>query len=154
MHKPEHPEVFELTVTNQLDNFPAITDFIIKTARQLNLDKNKIFDIQTAVEEACENIIEHAYPKDEKGTIDFHCEMKDDEFIVKIRDHGRPFNPDSVQSPDLEAALEERAIGGLGIHFMKSLMDEVNYSFDFEKGNELVMKKYIGKGGSYGDAHQ
>jgi len=132
---------FELTVTNQLDNLGVICNFIIKTARHFNLDENKIFDIQTAVEEACENIIEHAYPKNEVGTISLHCEMKNDEFIVKIRDYGKPFNPDEVPAPDLNASIEQRTTGGLGIHFMKSLMDEVHYNFDSEKGNELIMKK-------------
>ncbi|MEW6096870.1 MAG: response regulator [bacterium] len=139
----EHSKVFNLTVTNQLNSLPLIADFIIKTAKELNLDKNTIFDIQTAVEEACENIVEHAYPKGEAGPINLHCELKGDEFIVKIRDHGRAFDLNSVPTPDLDASIEQRTTGGLGIYFMKSLMDEVNFSFDPEKGNELVMKKYI-----------
>ena len=67
------------------------------------------------------------------------------DFIVTIRDRGKPFDPSSVPPPDLEADLDKRRVGGLGIYFMRKLMDEVNYTTDADKGNELTMRKRLPK---------
>jgi serine/threonine-protein kinase RsbW len=69
----------------------------------------------------------------------------DDEFVVTIRDRGKPFDPSSVPAPDLHADLGERRVGGLGIYFMRKMMDEVSYSLDAEGGNELTMRKKLAK---------
>ena len=73
------------------------------------------------------------------------CELAGEDFIVTIRDRGKPFDPSSVPSPDLEADLDKRRVGGLGIYFMRKLMDEVSYNFDAKKGNELTMRKRLTK---------
>ncbi len=131
----------ELEVVARLENLSKISDFIDDVSCKFGLDEDKMFDVHIAVGEACENILKHSYPKEKKGLVKIRCELKMDDFVVKIIDQGKPFDFNSVPSPNLDVPLEERAIGGLGIHFMKNLMDEVKYSFDPEKGNELIMKK-------------
>jgi len=101
-----------------------------------------VFEVQTAVDEACTNIIKYAY-SEEGGVITITCESQDNDFVVTIRDNGKPFDPSSVPPPDLEADLDKRRIGGLGIYLMKKLMDDVSYSFDARKGNILVMRKTL-----------
>jgi anti-sigma regulatory factor (Ser/Thr protein kinase) len=101
-----------------------------------------VFEVQTAVDEACTNIMEYAY-SEEGGVITLTCEVQDNDFVVTIRDRGKPFDPSSVPPPDLEADLDKRRIGGLGIYLMRKLMDDVSYSFDAEKGNTLVMRKIL-----------
>jgi serine/threonine-protein kinase RsbW len=95
-----------------------------------------------AVDEACTNIIKYAY-SEEGGVITLTCELQGNDFVVIIRDRGKPFDPSSVPPPDLEADLDERKIGGLGIYLMGKLMDDVSYSFDAKKGNTLVMRKML-----------
>jgi anti-sigma regulatory factor (Ser/Thr protein kinase) len=101
-----------------------------------------VFEVQTAVDEACTNIMKYAY-SEKGGTITITCEIQGNDFVVTIRDKGKPFDPSSVPQPDLEAALDKRKIGGLGIYLMKKLVDNVNYSFNAEKGNTLVMRKTL-----------
>lgn len=101
-----------------------------------------VFEVQTAVDEACTNIIKYAY-SEVGGIITITCEMQDNDFIVTVRDEGKPFDPSSVLPPDLEADLDKRRIGGLGIYLMRKLMDDVIYSFDAKKGNSLVMRKIL-----------
>jgi anti-sigma regulatory factor (Ser/Thr protein kinase) len=103
-----------------------------------------VFEVQTAVDEACTNIIKYAYSGG-NGLIEITCEKLDDYFVVTIRDNGKPFDPTSVPPPDLEADLNDRKVGGLGIYLMKEMMDDVSYSFDAKKGNKLVMRKKITK---------
>ena len=129
----------ELKVDARLENLSVISEFISKAMNQFGVG-TEVLRVQTAVDEACTNIIKHAYSA-RGGIISITCEMKDDDFIVTIRDKGKPFDPSSVPPPDLEAELDKRKIGGLGIHMMKRLMDEVSYSFDKDKGNMLVMKR-------------
>lgn len=108
---------------------------------QLGIDAS-VFEVQTAVDEACTNIIKYA-SSEEGNIINIICEVQDDDFVVTIRDKGKPFDPYSVPPPDLEADLDKRRVGGLGIYLMRRLMDDVSYSFDAEKGNKLVMIKTL-----------
>jgi len=104
--------------------------------------KTGILEVQAAVDEACTNIIKYAY-SDKGGIIAITCETQDNDFVVIIRDRGKAFDPSSVPPPDLEAELDKRRVGGLGIYLMGKLMDDVSYSFDAEKGNTLVMRKTL-----------
>jgi len=103
-----------------------------------------VLEVQTAVDEACTNIIEYAYSQ-EGGIITITCELQDNDFVVIIRDKGKPFDPYSVPTPDLKADLDKRKIGGLGIYLMRKLMDEVSYSFDANNGNTVIMKKTLNR---------
>jgi len=86
----------------------------------------------------------HAY-SGKGGIISISYELQDNDFIITIRDNGRPFDPTSVPPPDLQADLKERSIGGLGMHLMRRLMDDVSYAFDAEKGNKLLMRKTLAR---------
>jgi serine/threonine-protein kinase RsbW len=130
-----------LRIDAKLENLSVIADFISRSMRQLGIEAG-VFEVQTAVDEACTNIIKYAY-SEEGGIITITCEMEDNDFAVTIRDMGKPFDPKSVSAPDLEADLDERRIGGLGIYLMRKLMDDVSYSFDAEKGSTLVMRKML-----------
>ena len=99
-------------------------------------------EVQAAVDEACTNIIKYAYGE-ARGIITITCSTRDNNFMVSIKDKGKPFNPSSVPLPDLKADVNHRKIGGLGIYLMRNLMDDVTYDFDPKSGNTLVMKKII-----------
>jgi serine/threonine-protein kinase RsbW len=119
---------FELEIEGKLENLSVIGDFIAYSMRNFGLDDRKIFDVQMAVDEACTNIINYGYTA-EVGMITITCRRRDEDVIVVIKDTGKPFDPTSVPLPDLDANLEERKIGGLGVYFMKTLVDEVTYEF-------------------------
>jgi serine/threonine-protein kinase RsbW len=95
-----------------------------------------------AVDEACTNIIEHAYGGEGRGDIECTCQIESDRLIVRLCDHGRPFDPSSVPEPDINASLEERTEGGLGLFLIRKLMDEVHFEFTAESGNVLTMVKW------------
>jgi anti-sigma regulatory factor (Ser/Thr protein kinase) len=122
-------------------NLSLIADFIAMAMRQIGTEE-EIYKVQTAVDEACTNIIQHGYSA-KGGMIAISCELQGNDFVVTIRDRGKPFDPGSVPPPDLEADLNHRRVGGLGMYLMRKLMDDVSYDFDAEKGNKLTMRKML-----------
>ena len=133
---------FELKVDSRLENLSIISDFITKVMRQIGAKERSISEVQLAVDEACTNIIRHAY-SERKDVITLTLELADEDLLITITDRGKPFDPSSIPPPDLEADVDERKTGGLGIYFMRKLMDYVNYSFDAEEGNKLTMRKHL-----------
>jgi serine/threonine-protein kinase RsbW len=91
-----------------------------------------VYAVQLAVDEAFSNIIEHAYGGESEEKISCACQIIEGGLEVMLRDCGLPFDPSAVPEPDLEAALEQREIGGLGYFFIRQLMDEVDFSFNYD----------------------
>ncbi len=133
-----------LTVPGRFECLAQISDFIAQAARDAGFDEDDAFHVQMAVDEACSNVIEHAYEQ-AAGDIVLNCRVDEaGDFRVDIRDFGRPFDPDSVPMPHVEGGevdLDVVKIGGLGLFFMRKLMDEVTFRFGVESGNHLTMVK-------------
>ena len=136
------PKQWELIVDGRLENLATIADFVVKAAQAADLNEKATFEVQMAVDEACTNVIKHGYGEEENGKIALCCECAEDNFVVTIRDYGQPFDPGAIPPPDITCGLAERCNGGLGLYFMRRLMDEVCFHFDTE-GNELTMIKRI-----------
>jgi serine/threonine-protein kinase RsbW len=134
----------KLTVPGQFEYLATIADFIAETGRDAGFDQDLIFHVQMAVDEACSNVIEHAYGGQDKGDITLSCDCNGKEWVIFIRDTGRAFDPSLVPEPNLNANVDDIKTGGLGLYFMRQLMDEVEFSFDKNKGNELRMVKREG----------
>ncbi len=135
----EEASVYELAVPARFENLALIGDFIAGVARRAGFDEKGVFNLQLACDEACTNVIEHAYGGG-PGQIRIAVSVHPDRIQIEVHDTGRPFDPTAVRVPDLDAPLEERETGGLGLHFMRSIMDEVRFEFG-EGGNRLTMVK-------------
>lgn len=109
-------------------------------AQAQGLPKKNILTITLCIEECITNIITHGYQDNEEHWIEITVTSDDREFIVCIEDDGIPYNPVETAAPDLESSLEERKIGGLGVHLMKHFMDHISYQRRGNK-NVLVMTK-------------
>ena len=129
------------TFPGRFDSLAVISEFVTHAAEQGGLNARAVYAVQMAVDEACSNIIEHAYGGEDRGEIECTCRVSDDGLTVMLRDHGRSFDPTNVPDPDLHASLQERSGGGLGLYFMRQLMDDVRFEFTPESGNLLTMVK-------------
>jgi len=116
--------------------------FAAQAAKDAGMDDAEVYAVKLAVDEACTNIIEHAYGVENEGEIECTCDAEDDRLTVILRDHGKPFDPSSVTEPDLSSGLEKRPLGGLGVYLMRQLMDEVRFESRGEAGNLLTMVKH------------
>jgi len=119
--------------------------FAAQAAKDAGMDDIEVYAVELAVDEACTNIIEHAYGLDKGGEIECTCTAANDCLTVILRDHGKPFNLSSVMEPDLSSGLEKRPLGGLGVYLMRQLMDEVRFETLGEAGNLLTMVKHKGR---------
>ena len=133
----------ELCVTSRLTNLARIAEYVAERAARAGLSEEETFAVQMAVDEACTNSIEHGYQGAENGEVRVCCYTEDDDFVVRITDFGRAFDPSSVPEPDLSGPLEERQIGGLGLFFMRKLMDSVEFFCNVGGCNQIVMRKRI-----------
>jgi serine/threonine-protein kinase RsbW len=129
------------TFPGRYDSLIKISEFVNNSAQAAHLSDFDIYAVETAVDEACSNIIEHAYGGENKGEI--CCTIKTDGqgLTIILKDRGRPFNPAKVKPPNLEAKLNNRRTHGLGLYFIYKLMDEVDFRFN-DDGNTLVMIKH------------
>ena len=130
-----------LTFPGRFDSLAPISEFITQAAKAAGLDARAVHEVQMAVDEACSNIIEHAYGGEGRGTIKCTCRISDDGLTVILRDHGCLFDPASVPEPNLHANIKDRNGGGLGLYFMRQLMDKVHFEFTPDSGNTLTMVK-------------
>lgn len=110
------------------------------------MDYNTVCEVELAVDEAFTNIIEHAYEGESPEKIECTCQQTSDRLTIVLKDCGNPFDPTIVPEPNVNAGLEKRKVGGLGVYFMNELMDEVRYSFTSGPGgrencNALTMVK-------------
>ena len=101
---------------------------IISSLEEIKVDHKKIYQINLALEEILVNISKYAYPGNE-GVIDISFEISDNpkQLKVVIKDKGKDFNPLEKEDPNLDASVEKRKIGGLGIYIVKNMVDDIKY---------------------------
>jgi serine/threonine-protein kinase RsbW len=123
-----------------LAQLTKIREFVLQAGRELDLEEGALFELQLAVDEACTNVIKHAYGG-RGGTIEVTVEPDEDGVRVIIRDWGRSFDVQSMPVPDVNLPLEQRELGGLGLFLMHQMVDDIHFEFDTEYGNSLTMVK-------------
>ncbi|MEZ4767592.1 MAG: ATP-binding protein [Caldilineales bacterium] len=133
----------ELLVTSDLGQLPRVLDFVRAACQDAGMDDDEVFACELATDEACANIMEHAYAGLPEGEIRVWCWTADGQMFIRFHDTGRPFEPQEVEPPLFTDDLQERQVGGLGLHFMRTLMDDVVFEFG-EAGNTVTMSKRIG----------
>lgn len=126
------------------ESLEKIASFVRLEAESTRLTHADVFAVETAVDEAVSNIIEHAYKGEDVGEITCTCQTDPESITIILEDYGSPFDPNAIPTPNLDAPLMVRTEHGLGVFMMRRWMDEVR--FEFEKGlNRLIMVKRITK---------
>lgn len=142
-----------LIVPGRYKEIKRICEFVAAGAAEAGFDADTIFHLELCCDEASTNIIEHAYGDEGVGEIAISYEVDEDDFIIVLRDNGQAFDPGDVPPPPAidseamssDALADQMPIGGLGLHFIRNLMDEVTYTADRRQGNRLVMVKKLQK---------
>ena len=135
---------YKLTVNCSTDNLDMIRSYINNVSTKVNLSSDKAQQVEMAVDEACTNVIKHACAYDEKKSLTIQVKHKQDELIIEIIDRGdAEFDPSEVEKVDLKEFVSRRKKGGLGIHLIKNLMDDVEYYIGNGNQNRVKMVKHI-----------
>ena len=132
--------IAELRVPARADRLGMVRDIIKRSADAAGCDKKLGDSLVIAVNEACMNIIQHAYNNTGAGDIAMHVSLIDGQLRIRLVDSAAPVNLDNVKSRD----LEDIRPGGLGVHFIREIMDRVDMGhLEQGTGNYLEMVKNI-----------
>ena len=127
--------------TAKMSVLEELRNFVESAASVSGLPREDVFAFKLAADELCTNIIQYGFEGREPGLLSLSFDTKDNMARLIIRDNGKYFPPDQAQSPDVEADWDEREIGGLGIFFVKELMDNVTYNKNEENVNQFILEK-------------
>jgi anti-sigma regulatory factor (Ser/Thr protein kinase) len=127
-------------VPAKVEHLGTMLDFIRGGAEASGLDARAVRQIMVAVEEPLMNVISYAYPEGGGEVEITHDRQEGRGFVIEIADRGVAFDPLSVPDPDVEAPLQDRKVGGLGIYMMRKMMDEVSYRREPDR-NVLTLAK-------------
>lgn len=132
-----------LKLSASMENFDAFMDFLKSQIEDEISEKKILNDILIAGEEAIVNVLKYAYP-DKTGDLELIIEHLQNPHGVSIEliDNGLAFNPLERLEPDINAPVEERPIGGLGIFMIKKMMDDLTYSRINEQNRFKLIKNY------------
>ena len=129
-----------MQLKNDLSEIESINRHIEEFGETNQLPPDVIFNLNLSLEEIFVNIVSYGYEDENEHFVKISMSLVDNELVVKVEDDWREFNPLELPKPDLEQKLEERPIGGPGIHLVRNLMDELDYKRTHNK-NILTMKK-------------
>lgn len=124
-----------------IEHLEILLGFVSEHAKEQGFISDMLKKIELATEEALVNVFNYAYPDKHDGEVEVSCGLDDNNrFVIEIMDSGTPFNPLSLSQPNLTEDVSERPIGGLGIHLIKKMMDEVEYR---REGNNNILSLIV-----------
>ena len=126
---------------NNADEMARLDRAVEKFGQEQQWSEQMSYHIKLSLEEVVMNVISYAY--EDEGVHEFEVRVKSDSnrVVIDVIDDGRPFDPlHEAAEPDVDAPLEARHIGGLGVFFVKTLMDDVEYRRENDR-NRLTMTK-------------
>lgn len=143
------PLRLERAFDGSLDELSNIRSFVGETAHVLGGSEDDAFACELACDEAAANIFNHAF-EGKAGRVLIKIWRHENKLVMQMHYHGKSFDPSKIPEPDLHAPLENRPTGGLGLYFMRQLMDEVTFEFDNVVGNMLTMRRILNIPERYG----
>jgi len=133
---------FQITRAAELESLNIFRKFITECCEKNTIERNIVLEIKLAVDEACTNIIQHGYKDLNPGSIILSFRIEENLILVQITDFGHVFEPVKATQPNIEAALEDREMGGLGLFLIYQTMDNIDYQSSVEC-NTLTFTKYF-----------
>ena len=132
-----------LIMKNEMTEVGRLRTFFFSVCREHGIDDETAKTLNLALEEWVANVINYAYPKGMRGHVEVTADVVDCVLTLVIKDHGEAFDPTQHAEVDINAELDERSIGGLGIHLVRTIMDTVAYQRTPDGYNRLVLTKNL-----------
>lgn len=150
--------MFTAVFPAEYSSLSPISVLVRDYAQRAGFGTKQLFEIEMAVDEACSNIIDHAYTPDQNGEITLNIGTSSEGITIILQDEGKGFDPVTVTAPDLKSDVLTRKERGLGVFLIQQLMDFVHYETLPDGSNQLTIKKYFhqyseGSGGG-GEFHR
>ena len=129
-------------LTNSLSELDELSRRIEQFGHTIGMPEKWIAKVNIAIEELFTNIVTYAFKDQDEHRIGVTFDFKPPQIVIRIEDDGVPFNPAKAKAPDTLCPLDKRAIGGLGIHLCKKLMDDLTYE-RLDNKNIVTLRKQI-----------
>jgi serine/threonine-protein kinase RsbW len=138
---------FHIKLPAHTENLDIIRKFAAGIAENIGFPEEEVYKIELAVDEACSNVVKHAYMTNskEEHIINILVHEKKDHIEIIISDKGKGFDPKKIKKPELEEYMKKMKRGGLGIYLIRELMDKVSFRIKAGIRNEVRMIKYLNK---------
>ena len=135
----KHSEV-KVTVKNRIEDLLRVNSLFESFATQHDISGRLRYHLLVSIEEILTNIIKYGF--DEEGVHPIHITFRrvEEQIEMEFEDRGREFNPLEIGEPDLDSPIEDRQLGGLGIHLVKKMVDEAKYRREGDR-NILLLRK-------------
>lgn len=132
------------SVPSEAAQLPVLAQFLHEFWSAAELPPAQALAFEIALEEIFMNVVMHGSPAGSKGRVEVCLALSNDNFTLAVEDEGPPFDPLTIPTPDIKARLEERRVGGLGVYFVRQLMDAVSYTRVGPR-NQLRMTKHLAR---------
>ncbi len=131
-----------LRVPSRIEELPGVSEAVEALGQQDSWGPELSYAVVLAIEELATNVVRHGGGKAAEGEIRIDVRSTDGEVRVELRDDGLPFDPFAeAPRPDTDLALEDRNPGGLGVHFVRMLMDEMSYERVGDSNHVTMVKR-------------
>lgn len=132
---------YHLSIPSSTRYLEKVRRFVETHTVEAGFSVESVEQFKVAVDEACTNVIKHAYSGDETRVLDISVILESTQCTIRIRDDGNSFKPSEYHEPNIFELAKRRHAGGFGVHIMRRLMDRVEY--DHSGGmNEVRLIKY------------
>ena len=138
------PKEYSFELKSDLSELDTLCQNLETFGQKIGLSKKFIFEVNLVLDELFTNIISYGFDDDSEHIIKVTMTLQNKGLCLNIEDDGKPFNPVEFKTPDASCSIEECKIGGLGIHIIRKLMDDICYERS-ENKNVLKLKKGIAK---------
>ena len=118
-----------IILPNDVQEVPQLAAFVEEFCESCGVDMSTTMSLNLAIEEAVVNVMDYAYPAGTVGDVHVDAQCEDGQLTFVLRDKGTPFDPTKAENVDTTLSAEQRPIGGLGIHLVRTIMDEIEYSY-------------------------
>ena len=131
-----------LRIPNRVEELSGVSEAVEKLGREEDWTLDVSYAVVLALEEVATNVVRHGGGAEGTSEIEIEVSSTDEEVRVEVRDSSKPFDPfHDAPEPDVDAALEDRKIGGLGVHFVRVLMDEASYRREDDRNHVTMVKR-------------
>ena len=136
------PALLEITLANRPAELQRLASEVERFAQNHRIPERDVQALSLALDEVVTNTISHGYDDQEAHEIRVGVTLANGRLSAEVEDDGRPFNPLTAPPPDLTSDVDERPVGGLGVHLVRSLMEQLDYHRESGK-NHLIMSKRL-----------
>ena len=130
----------DIVLVNQIAEIDRLSGLLDRFVADHDVSSDAAYCVCLSLDEIVSNVIRHGYDHD-RHEILVHLALDDGQMTVVVEDEGRAFNPLEVPTPDFDRTIEERGIGGLGIHIVRHMVDHLDYRREGNRNILTLMKR-------------